>query len=274
MGLGAPSGHAETNGGTRLTTLPSGGDWITYPFEPLSDSVLELLDGAPQTDGSCLLDIAMALAPSQAILQANERVFNPATCQSVIEFGRPTSTATNTDATADTTAVNDTFSLAGPMPATPDALAGAQLPTASQLTATSAYYTASKGYFKTYYEDPAQVDVNSVSDGIDWTWRTDGKACVSNYTAHISYGWYTVTGWEKKENNWQRIAACDTADSSSYVHYRNGRFCGSVDTHTYYDRNKVTGRKDGYLLGKTSASKKGGCTALLSFHSTLKRTQN
>ena len=62
--------------------------------------------------------------------------------------------------------------------------------------------------------------------------------------------------------------------SSSYAHFRNGIFCLTIDTHTYYDRNNAYGKYNGYLVGQVTWRKSGGCTGLLSFHSRLVRTLN
>ncbi|GAB3898007.1 hypothetical protein GCM10029964_081790 [Kibdelosporangium lantanae] len=134
--------------------------------------------------------------------------------------------------------------------------------------------TRSAGYYKSYYEDPVQLDVNSVTNSTTWSWNGSSVLSSPGPVGGYHYGWFKGSGWSLKENNWQNTYTSYQTTSSSYVHYRNGTFCATIDTHTYYDRNNVHGRKDGWLLGNVNARKKGGCTSLLSFHTKLKRTKN
>jgi hypothetical protein len=133
--------------------------------------------------------------------------------------------------------------------------------------------THSHGYHKSYYEDPVQLDVNSVRNDVDWTWN---GSSVSGGSCSYHYGWLSGSGWGLKENNFFcRYENSQTqVRSSSYAHFKNGIFCAFIDTHTYYDRNNAYGKSNGNLVGTISASKSGGCTGLLSFHHLLRRTLN
>jgi hypothetical protein len=244
-----------------------GDGWTTYPSVPLDDSSLRTVELQRTADGSCLYDLSLDLAPTQIAVTFHERAFNPETCVSVIETGTPLDqpVAGVDDAGASYISV-PAVDASGALPG------GGHL-----LSAASGKAVSSSGYLKTYYEDPAQIDVNSVRNDTSWTWRTDSivtPSCVYNVSGNEAYGWYTPSGWEQVGKNWQNTYTCEQSRSSSYSHYRNGKFCFTVDTRTYYDRNTVNGRRDGWLLGSAQAKKTGGCTRLLSFHGTLRRTQN
>lgn len=125
---------------------------------------------------------------------------------------------------------------------------------------------------KSYFEDPPRRDVNSVINSTDWYWD---RTCVrSPVYGGRAYDPLEQTGWRLEAQNWQNYYNCTNSVSSSYAHFFNGAFCANVDTHTYYDRNTVRGRKDGYLLGKWDWRKAGGCKSLLRFHAFLRRTLN
>lgn len=131
----------------------------------------------------------------------------------------------------------------------------------------------SKGYHKSYFEDPPGIDVNSVQNSVDWVWNGN---TVSNGHCAYHYGWFSGSGWGLHENNFFcRYENNQTqVRSSSYAHFKNGVFCFFIDTHTYYNRNNAYGKANGYLVGQITWRKSGGCIGLLSFHHILKRTQN
>lgn len=262
--------------------------WVTYPTTPVVEGVLKTVQGTREADGTCTLSLDLALPPNVAALEVHERAFNPDTCQSVIETSKPAPGAD--DAAPDALVEGAGWAAIHPTPdaptarpsersaeaEVPDVQLGVAAPGLAELAdkMNSARYVNSKGYLKSYFEDPAQIDVNSVRNDTEWTWRTDAGACVSNAYGRYSYGWFTTSGWDKIDDNWQNYNDCYTHTVSSYAHYRNTKFCFTIDTNVYYDRNTVRGWYDGWLTGRADARKSGGCSALLSFHATLQRTQN
>ena len=151
----------------------------------------------------------------------------------------------------------------------PSRALGDMAPPRKSITPATTYHSA--GYYKSYFEDPVGLDVNSVRNGTDWYWN---YICVSNPYGSYAYGWYSPSGWRLRDNNWSNTYNCDRTHVTSYVHYSNGVFCATIDTHTYYNRNHVYGWYDGWLLGAVTWQKSGGCTYLLSFHAFLRRTLN
>jgi hypothetical protein len=224
---------------------------------PIRDPVTLDLAGQRVGPNTCRWELGLALAPGQAALREDVTLVDDATCTLRVQRGVPTEEGEAEDAR------NMSFRSGQARADTGRAPAGAA----------RALATHSKGYHKSYYEDPVKLDVNSVRNDVDWYWN---GSSVSSGLCSYSYGWLSGSGWSLKENNFfcryedsQRLLR-----SSSYAHFRNGVFCFTIDTHTYYDRNNAYGRRDGYLLGTVSASKSGGCTALLSFGHVLKRTLN
>lgn len=63
-------------------------------------------------------------------------------------------------------------------------------------------------------------------------------------------------------------------DSTSYVRYKNGIFCGFTDTNVYYDRNHAYGYGSGNLVGQWRVTKTGLCSGALTVKHRTQRTMN
>jgi hypothetical protein len=121
--------------------------------------------------------------------------------------------------------------------------------------------------------------VNTVTNEIEWYW--DGVYLtpgMTNWCRYV-YTWAWETGWGLHENDFR----CDFnqpdypqswLSSNSYVHFKNGIFCGGTDTHVWYDRNRAIGWGDGRLVGEWFVFKSGNCSGLLTAHSRTDRTVN
>jgi hypothetical protein len=99
------------------------------------------------------------------------------------------------------------------------------------------------------------------------------------FTCTATYDWFWQSGWGLHENNFQcNFNTPDYPqtwiDSTSYVHYKNGVFCGFTDTHVYYDRNHAVGYGNGNLVGRWNVRKSGFCSGALSVHNRTERTMN
>ncbi|MBP2324108.1 hypothetical protein JOF56_004493 [Kibdelosporangium banguiense] len=231
--------------------------WIHYRVPVLADAQQVTIQGALNERGVCEIPMSSELSPTTETASIDEIAHNPDTCTSKVLVS---STEVADEAESDT-----------------DKSEGAATPQLSAGVAGDANIqavTRSRGYYKSYYEDPVQLDVNSVSNWTEWSWNGSSVLSSPGPTGGYNYGWYSPSGWSKKENNWTNTYTSAQTSVSSYVHYRNGSFCATIDTHTYYNRNNVHGRKNGVLAGNVSAEKSGGCTRLLSFHTKIKRTKN
>lgn len=234
--------------------------WVYYKETyNLANSTVETVDGVvdPATGTCDLPDTQFSLSPSQTVLDKRVTGFNSQKCLFQIETGVPPANQVTADENTDTQAANTVASNASP---------------ATEVVAASSG-THSKGYLRSWWEDPAGIDVTVVRNGTDWHW--DRTCTRSPVYGSYSYHWYTPSGWGLHENNWQNSYRCYDSTSSSYVHFQNGIFCSGFDVDTYYNRNSIHGRYDGYLIGRWHSYNRGApCKDWLHFHSRLRRTLN
>jgi hypothetical protein len=233
------------------TAGPVQDGWIQYSAPFVTNSEERILQGSFNQFGECDISSVTELPPGQAAVQVDEIAHNPDTCESKVLIS----------ATGAAEDPGDTVEKAE----------GASTPVVGLGTSdVGVQAVRSAGYLRSYYEDPPRLDVNAVTNSTTWTWN--GSSVSSPYGGY-RYEWLAASGWRRLENNWQNTYSSYQTTVSSYVHFKNTTFCGFT-THTYYDRNTVHGRRDGYLVGEWNARKVGTCSGLLSFHKTLKRTQN
>jgi hypothetical protein len=232
----------------------SASDWVTFDTVPAGAAV-QTVTGQSDGLGGCAFDFSGSVGPSHAALRADEVAYSPSTCQSQVAYTSDGSAAPEAPDPSQA-AVVDSGSVGSPLTGpTPPSLAIA---------------VHSAGYMQSWYQDPARIKVNSVTDSTDWRWN--GSCVVAPVFGGNHYTWFSGSGWSLHENNWQNNYNCGQSTSSSYAHFFNGVFCAFVDTNTYYNRNTVHGHGNGVLTGSVHAVKSGGCTGLLSFHWSLKRT--
>jgi len=230
--------------------------WTRVSYDaPLAKSQSYMLQGTRTSDGGCAFSGSLELAPGEAAVTERQTGLNLATCQAEIERGVPSASS------ADDAAPPDSSTLSGEAAAQGD-LPGSDVPLA----------THSAGYLKTDWEDPVQIDVNSVRDNTDWYWN--GNSVVAPVYGSWHLGWYSPSGWQLVSQNWQNTYTSYQTTSSHYAHFKNPYFCATIDTHSYYDRNTVHGRNNGSLVGVWNSWVSGGCTGLLHFEHHLVRTLN
>jgi len=241
------------------------GDSATTGERPaLRNSVTATLKGERVAPGACEYTSRLKLAPGEQAIREEEVASDPANCTMTVRRGTPAD-AIQSDSAEPRSSRKEggAAATAGPSGRSPDS--------AADQTAAAAVRSA--GYYKSYFEDPVGIDVNSVRNSVDWYWN---GSYVYNGYCRYNYGWYSPSGWGLKENNFFcRYENSQTqVRSSSYVHFKNGVFCFPLDTHTYYERNNAYGKYNGYLVGQVNWRKTGGCTGLLRFRTELRRTLN
>jgi len=252
LAVGLPATAAADSAGA----LPA--DWVAYDIAPAGATVQTTV-GTSDGQSGCVFSFSGSLAPGQTAERADEIGYSPSTCQSQIAYTSGASAApeaaqpSNAD-TAGSGSVASTDTDTAPPPAT------------------SAAVRHSAGYMKSWYRDPVHLTVNSVQNSTNWHWN--GGCVVAPVSGAHTYTWFSGSGWSLQANNWQNNYSCAQSTSSSYAHFHNGIFCLTIDTDTYYNRNNVHGKANGVLTGNVKARKSGGCTGLLSFHWSLKRTLN
>lgn len=270
---------------TSVKAQDSGG-WTTFPEDDyaLQDSTTFVIEGETAVDTAsgtsepaCVFSGQLELPPGGTVVQERMLAINLDTCQARVERGTPPEAVTNqeTDRQAsDWQSVQN----AGEADRREELLEASGFG-GGEISAASLQH--SKGYLKTWWEDPATLDVNSVKNRTDWHWN--GNAVKSPVYGGYNYGWVSVTGWTKESSDWNNYFTSYQTTSSSKVHYRNAYFCSNFNntpgvtyppTHTYYDRNKVHGRYNGTLVGEWNSKVSGGCSNYLRFKHDLERTLN
>ncbi|GAA2115237.1 hypothetical protein GCM10009802_15140 [Streptomyces synnematoformans] len=117
------------------------------------------------------------------------------------------------------------------------------------------------GSIKVNVEDPPQIDVTTTKSML--TWSTDSAYLYSDHSSE--WGWYSPTGWERKEDFYAFINDGNVAWTNTIGKYRNGAFCLTIDTWTHHKETLFEGWYDGSWYWSYEVDKWGGCTALLSY---------
>jgi hypothetical protein len=241
--------------------------WTVYRYpDLLANSVFAVENGTAvtggttdDTTGDCdPPDQSLTLSPSESVKDVREVAINPITCQFIVETGIPNSSVVAADAAN-------------------DANAASQLnDSASDLTNTGLIYARSRGYWRTWFEDPVGIDVAVVGVGTDWHWSNVGSCCVlPPVTNSVHYHWYDPSGWGLFQHNWQQSYNSTQTTSSVYAHFANGSWppCLGHETHITFNRTTLNGRWDGSMYATVHAIKRGlnvpGCLRSLSFRHRL-----
>lgn len=114
------------------------------------------------------------------------------------------------------------------------------------------------GSLKVNVEDPPQIDVTTTKSIL--TWSSSGTA-----SQRSEWGWYSPSGWQRKEYDYWHYDGSTLAFTSTTAHYRNGIFCATIDTHTYHNVTLFTGYYNGAWEWTYEVDKSGGCTWLLHY---------
>lgn len=242
----AIDGALGPSAATAAGVAQAAGGWITYnEGYKLANSAVSLVAGVRQTDGTCEPpDTTVSLTPGQPATDVREVAFNPGLCQFKIERGTPPASELAKDNKLDPAYSTDSASVG---------------------VACSVFKSHSWGYLRSWWEDPFGIDVNVVRNNTDWHW--DFVQICPPVVGKRYYGWYSPTGWQLMENHWTNTWDTNQTTSSSYVRFRNGRFCYPGTVNTTYDRNGAYGQKDGNLFVRVHSVTKGpGCIYLLHFH--------
>lgn len=246
--------------------------WTVYHYsDVLANSVFTLEQGTAvtggttdDTTGDCdPPDTNLTLGPNDPAKDLREVAINTTTCQFLVETGTPSPNVVAADNNKDATAanrLNDSF--------------------ADITGATRIGMNHSHAYWRTWFEDPAYIDVAVVGVGTDWYWTFPGTFVYGPVTNSVHYHWYGPSGWGLFQHNWQHGADSNQTTSSVYAHFANGSWpgCFGHETHITFNRSEVHGRFDGYIGYKVHATKRGlnvpGCLKSLHFRHRLQHSTN
>lgn len=224
------------------------------PFISSTDAVVQ---GSRSDNGDCTFTGQIETTDEAASVGSEEAAFDPDTCQSVMRTG-PLPEATTLSASAATARkrkepraraaaiLYDTKSGSATRPG----LGGGTLRTRRLAVGYSAW------------EDPVELDVNKITNSVNWRPSTTCTAAGSS-TFGYRQSWFIRTGWALLNDNFRTIAECDVVAGRSDGLFFNKNFCDPrKDTYTYID-NRVQGTRDGQARQTWNMVKNGDCAWLL-----------
>jgi len=243
LALGTPAAQSST---ALAKAGPPG--WVTYPLPAGVDPSLthtEQAQGQPFGTG-CLFSFSGVAGPGFAGREQDEVAFNPTTCQAVYAVGpiqHPD--ALDHGGGADQNAGS--------------AAAGRGDPTLAF-------------YMKTFYEDPAGIDVTRLREDLEWSYS---YGCNTSDKWKRSAGWFTYSGWYLRYVNDSPSFGCYNAIINSDALMENDVFCYAAfhdpeSVYTHYNYNhELDGKPSGvvyYSWNDYVDSTFGICYRLLSHH--------
>ena len=272
---------AESTWGSQVTStsLPAEesdaeeSDWVGFDYDyELKNSVTFILRGQIE-DGACHFTGSGDIHNANPMEERSVSI-NLVDCVMLMERGEPPAVRVLPDEgweTASETLVHERAPLSGQTggeAATCCFQAGSQTGGVRQDYSDGA--TVRKfAYHKTYWEDPPQLDVNSVESQIDWT--SDGTCANLGRTRYRTrWAWRSGTGWSRQSKSHSGERACNYATTVSKAKYFNGVFCTGQDIWAHYDGSvSITGLSNGRYSMTWDVwleSDSALCSALLSFH--------
>jgi hypothetical protein len=230
--------------------------WVIVGKAPVG-STIEKVRGTKDEAGHCQFKFPMTLAPGEQGMRGDQVRIDPENCLTEIAVTRGKAATPSVPPAESSVSMNRGERPRG---------------TGGELGNNATAFIQSRGYLRTFWEDPIFIDLNGVKNEVDWFWNNTG--CLVPNLGGRTYDWFTPSGWNLLAENWQNVFNCSLQSSSSFAHFRNGIFCLGADSDTVYDRNTVRGSWDGFLYGESFTVFSGPCTVLASFHYDFQRTLN
>jgi hypothetical protein len=203
-----------------------------------------LIQGQTVATG-CLFSFTGTVRPGSPGREQDEVAFNPKTCQAIYAVGPLQHTGSTSRGSG---AAGNGSSASG----------GRGDPTLAF-------------YMKTFYEDPAGIDVSSLRDDLEWTYS---GGCNTSYKWKRDDHWFTPSGWYLRYDNDNPSFGCSNAIANSDALMENDSFCPTFgdpeSVYTHYNYNhEVDGKPNGsavYSWNDYVDSTLGVCYRLLSHH--------
>lgn len=222
-------------------------DWVTYPLPAdvnPAQTTQQLIQGQTVATG-CLFSFTGTVRPGSPGREQDEVAFNPKTCQAIYAVGPLQHTGSTSRGSG---AAGNGSSASG----------GRGDPTLAF-------------YMKTFYEDPAGIDVSSLRDDLEWTYS---GGCNTSYKWKRDDHWFTPSGWYLRYDNDNPSFGCSNAIANSDALMENDSFCPTFgdpeSVYTHYNYNhEVDGKPNGsavYSWNDYVDSTLGVCYRLLSHH--------
>lgn len=121
-------------------------------------------------------------------------------------------------------------------------------------------------WHRTRYVDPPGITVTRATTNVTWNYS---GGCVTSSSGHVTNCyWAAATGWSKTSSGTTSSRNCAGATTRSNSYFSNSFFCiGNPTAYTQFTPNSIRGNPNGTFTANWSASKSGGCSSWLSFHS-------
>jgi hypothetical protein len=211
-----------------------GAGWVTYPVPAGVDQSLTVTRTVQGTLTLSPLGCSFALGGDVAAgaegAQWDQVAFNAASCQAIYLVGPVQPVGDEQQAT-----------IAGGGAAT------VAVSAAKRHLARATSFTRA-AYIKTWYEDPATIDVSSLRNDVEWT---SNGSCNTYYKWKRHAGWLAASGWYLKWVGDSPYIGCNNAISNSHAKMENDIFCWAVFNDpenvwtTYNYDHKVSGHPGG-----------------------------
>lgn len=250
--------------GTRAQQTGASSSIVHYSNTNLSpSSTYQTFSGQHVADG-CRFRYAFHV--STAPVHVDEVAYNPTLCQSTVVETPGLALPSRTNATGGKSGGSGS-SHSGGTGVSPLSSTGLD-PACSHPTDPSADQTRSYTYnwcWDTWTEDVAGITVNGVTTEVQYQ---PANGCANAGYSYASYAWqqFTTSGWTNTKDHWTYGFSCSNVYSNETADFENDVFCGLFPTLVYYDNQQVTGYPDGHYTIQVYYQKFGGCSGLLSFH--------
>lgn len=259
------------------------------------------MPATPEADGDgCSFDLGAKATDSNPVQLARVRAVRIQGCEAIVETGVPPSSVVQAfDAESSTT------SFEGPGPEDALSLGHEEQPQSTDEfvpeggvgeppqvgvlgssdisgsfaagdDAAVASIVSDTGYGRFWFEDPANIDVNSMRQELFWSY-TAPTGCVKSQSSSMSLNEFGLSGWVQNEQGRRVGFTCTRAFTGGYAKFSNSPFCKALigpfanTTRVYYNRSVVRGYQTGPITINTRYTKKGGCSSLLSPHNIVRK---
>lgn len=234
---------AAVVGGEAVAHADEAAAFETERHGTLLDVEYVTIQGVPTEQGRCLYHRPppLELAPEETAVVRYHVSTDQETCTSEYAVGTPSRLSGDTD-DEETSSVSE---------------AGAAEAPAGDSAASTAQVQHSSGYYRVWWEDIVDIDVNAIESHL--TWRYDGTCLVDAVFSNHVWWWRSGTGWNIEQQGPFGIRfpdGCVRAEAYTSGTFTNSVFplCVPGTVRTNYDKVTVSGSAVGALAGWVDAT--------------------
>lgn len=198
------------------------------------------LQGRPTSGGGCIFPIPeIQVQPGENAKAAYQRSANFKKCTTVVEIGELEidNGRNGGDDPNNTVVIEPTQQLNRVQARQPQA----------ETIGTFASGTKT-GYYRTYWQDIADIEVNSVKVSLTWSWN---GTCVTQASSSATWTFRSGTGWTNPSRGAWQANGCLFTKGYADAQFQNKPFCYPVTVDVFYDNVSTYGYNNGALAGYT-----------------------